>query len=84
MPGGRPSEYEEKIEEWTAEILEARSRIIDLDLLIREWRRRGAISEGETRQVIEWLNVIFVGNVRGQQCAKWVRRGKYGPGATPD
>lgn len=71
---GIKNKYLEMIEEWTAEIISARDVLPDIEMIFLNLYRSGVLSEEEMNEIRTKLNRLWIGNARGQQFAKWIRR----------
>ena len=55
------------------EILSGRERLIDLEVMIRGWWRRGQLDTEDANQLLDLTQQVRAGLARGQQFGKIVR-----------
>ncbi len=70
---GVSTEKLDELESWIAEILTGRARLIDLEVTIRGWWRRGQLDTEDANQLLDLTQQVRAGLARGQQFGKMVR-----------
>ena len=70
---GIPNDLLVTIEDHIAEIISARSAIIDLEVFIHGQHRRGAIDAQQMETMLGKCDTVRIGIIRGQHYAKKVR-----------